>query len=84
MEAAARAKMQLVLTEIPMLEDIGGGDGEDTGEEEDGGQGRDLWSEQIPLLNGSVRFGGQRRVWAGRTVEARRVAGRWFAFGECE
>ena len=37
----------------------------------------DPWMEQIPILNGSIRSGGDERVWAGRTVEVARVIGRW-------
>lgn len=72
-EAAARAKMQLVIGDVPIVEDI---DIDRTGIE-DQGAGGDPWSEQIPLLNGSLRFAGEQRAWAGRTVEAREVAGRW-------
>lgn len=37
----------------------------------------DPWMEQIPILNGSIRSGGDERVWAGRTVEVARIIGRW-------
>ena len=37
----------------------------------------DPWKEQVPLLSGSVRFGGEDRVWAGKTVALERVVGRW-------
>lgn len=79
--------MQLVLCEIPVREDSAGRDVADAGEgEEEAGEEErregDPWSEQVPLLNGSVRFGGEQRVWAGRTVEVRRVAGRWCGVGE--
>ena len=40
----------------------------------------DPWKVQIALLNGSVRLGGEDRVWAGRTIEAARVAARWCNF----
>ncbi|MCJ1250327.1 hypothetical protein MMC30_007553 [Trapelia coarctata] len=61
--------------------DVGRGMGDaGEGDTENGARrvGRNPWSEQIPLLSGSLRFGGEQRVWAGRTVEARLVAGRWF------
>lgn len=78
--------MQLVLCEIPVREDGDGRDMEGAGEEGEGEgeerRERNPWSEQVPLLDGSVRFGGEQRVWAGRTVEARRVAGRWCGVGE--
>lgn len=40
----------------------------------------DPWKEQVPLLSGSVRFGGEDRVWAGKTVALERVVGRWCQF----
>ena len=49
-------------------------------EDEGAGSGGDPWREQVPLLSGSVRFGGEERVWAGRTVEVRKVVGRWCRF----
>ena len=76
-EAAAREGMRLLITEcfpftqpeeIPM-DEIEGAEVQ-----------RDLWTEQIPLLNGSIRFGGEERLWAGRTVEVRKVASRWCKF----
>lgn len=44
------------------------------------GSGGDPWKEQVPLLSGSVRFGGEDRVWAGKTVEVKRLVGRWCRF----
>lgn len=40
----------------------------------------DPWKEQVPLLSGSVRFGREDRVWAGKTVEVERVVARWCRF----
>ena len=71
-EAAKRAGQRLVLAESRAL------DGE-IEEEGDGGEG-DAWSEQVPLMSGSLRFGRENRVWAGKTVEVRRVVGRWCRF----
>ena len=53
-----------------------------SGEVEDEGSGSagDPWREQVPLLSGSVRYGGEDRVWAGKTVEVGRVVGRWCRF----
>ena len=39
-----------------------------------------IWKEQVPLLSGSIRFGGEERAWAGRTVEVGRVVMRWCKF----
>ncbi len=44
------------------------------------GSAGDPWKEQVPLLSGSVRFGGEDRVWAGKTVALERVVGRWCRF----
>ena len=46
------------------------------------------WKEQVPVLSGSIRFGGEDRVWAGKTVEVGRILARWCKFvklsnGEC-
>lgn len=38
------------------------------------------WKEQVPLLSGSVRFAGEDRAWAGRTIEVGRVMARWCKF----
>ena len=40
----------------------------------------DPWKEQVPLLSGSVRFGGEDRMWAGKTVEVARVVAKWCRF----
>lgn len=40
----------------------------------------DPWKEQVPLLSGSVRFGGEERAWAGRTIEVGRVVAKWCKF----
>ena len=44
------------------------------------GSAGDPWKEQVPLLSGSVRFGGEGRLWAGKTVEVQRVVARWCRF----
>ena len=46
----------------------------------DTGSVDDPWKEQVPLLSGSVRFGGEDRMWAGKTVEAARVVAKWCRF----
>ncbi len=71
-ETAKLNGQRLVLAESRRLsEDV---------EYEGPGSERDPWKEQVPLLSGSVRFGGEDRVWAGKTVEVRRVVGRWCRF----
>ena len=47
---------------------------------EDVGSVGDPWKEQVPLLSGSVRLGGEGRLLAGKTVEVERVVGRWCRF----
>lgn len=37
----------------------------------------DPWLEQVPILNNSIRSGGDQRIWAGRTIPIARVIGRW-------
>lgn len=46
----------------------------------DTGSVDDPWKEQVPLLSGSVRFGGEDTMWAGKTVEAARVVAKWCRF----
>lgn len=74
-DAAAREGMQLLVTECHLIPED-----EEMQTDEDGASRtpRDPWSEQVPLLNGSIRFGGEERLWAGRTVEVRKVVSRWF------
>ena len=75
-DAAARTKVQLIIADVRSQEDTDL-DGMET---ENHGPPNDPWSQQVPLLNGSVRFGSNQRLWAGRTVEARQVARRWSRF----
>lgn len=71
-EAAKFNEQRLVLAESTPM----------SGEVEYEGIGRvgDPWKEQVPLLSGSVRFGGEGRLWAGKTVEVERVVARWCRF----
>lgn len=76
-DVAAREGMQLLVTEGDLAPED-----EEMQTDGDGASQtpRDPWSEQVPLLNGSIRFGGEERLWAGRTVEVRKVVSRWFRF----
>lgn len=40
----------------------------------------DPWREQIPLLSGSIRFGGDERGWLGKTIEVGVVVQKWCRF----
>lgn len=44
------------------------------------GYGGGLWDEHVPILNGSIRMGGEEGSWRGRGVPVRRIAERWFEF----
>jgi hypothetical protein len=48
---------------------------------------QDPWEQEVSILNVSARRFGSgtgERAWAGRTVKAKRVAGRWFRFHKLE
>ena len=40
----------------------------------------DPWKEQVPILNGSIRYGGEERGLAGSSVEVGRIVRRWCIF----
>lgn len=40
------------------------------------------WREQVPLLSGSVRFGGDEKDWAARTIEVGAVVSAWCGFAK--
>ncbi|CAG7995836.1 unnamed protein product [Penicillium olsonii] len=42
--------------------------------------GRRIWDTNVPLLNGSVRMGGDETNWGARGIPVRRIAERWFEF----
>lgn len=77
-EAASRGDMRLLVAEVATKIDTAGD------VEEERGPLRDPWRAQVPLLSGSVRFGGDERVWAGRTIEVRQVMERWCNFVDLE
>lgn len=47
------------------------------------GGSEDPWEQEVSILNGSVRKFGDR-AWAGRTIQAKRIAARWFHFQKLE
>lgn len=76
-EAATAASRRLVIADPPkvaLTEDMV------HATESDAVTPSDPWRDQIPLLNGSARFGNADRTWAERTIEAARVASRWCGF----
>lgn len=70
-EVSARERMDLVLCECQ--------NAVDPASRETGGR---LWYEHVPILNGSVRMGGEDSSWGGRGVPVKRVAERWFQFND--
>lgn len=78
-EAASLANQRLVLAEPSRFGEINHyGDAEAS----DGtpAVSEDAWKEHVPLLSGSVRFGGEDRYWAGKTVEVGHVIAKWCRF----
>lgn len=45
-------------------------------------RGSRLWDTQVPLLSGSVKLGQEASRWAGKAISIRKIAERWFFFGE--
>lgn len=77
-EAAHLAEQQLLLAEPRSLQtEIDGENGDPSLDTM-----ANPWREEIPLLSGSVRFGGEERSWAGRTIEVGKVVARWCNFAE--
>ena len=75
-ELASLAEQRLVLAEAKTL---------DIGEQYGDTEAFDItvvdpWKEQVPVLSGSMRFGGEDRVWAGKTIEVGRILARWCRF----
>lgn len=72
-ESASLAEQRLVLAEAN-IQNIG----EQYGDTEASDAAfENPWKEQVPVLSGSIRFGGEDRVWAGKTIEAGHVLARW-------
>ena len=46
----------------------------------DPNRGSALWDTDIPLLNRSIKLGGEGTRWAGRLINVKKVAARWFVF----
>jgi hypothetical protein len=72
-EVAAKTRHDLIICEC-----------EGVGDHDDIFRGTELWEMEVPLLNGTARFGESDRDWAGRMVRLKRVVERWFIFKTCE
>ena len=79
-EAAHRQSMQLVMVDMGHEQQSGEEPGASTSNV---GEPSDPWDERIPLLNSSLRFKGEERAWAGKTVKIGQVAERWCKFLDC-
>jgi len=75
-EAAKTGGQGLVLAE---LNERNGRDDHEAANDGDGNL-EDPWKEQVPLLSGRIRFGGEERSWAERTIEVGKVAAKWCTF----
>ena len=73
-EASLALNRNLLIADVPPT--IKDRDSVASNEHEDGGI-LDPWTEQVPILNDSIRSGGDQRIWAGRTIAIARVIGRW-------
>ena len=76
LESASLAEQRLVLAEAKIL---------DIEEQYEDIEAFDVtvenpWKEQVPVLSGSIGFGGDDRVWAGKTIEVGRILARWCRF----
>lgn len=75
-ESASLAEQRLVLAEAKIL---------DVGEQHGDTEAFDAtfenpWKERVPVLSGTIRFGGEDRVWAGKTIEVGCILARWCKF----
>jgi hypothetical protein len=78
-EAGWRTRRKVVVLE----EKVDGAEERRDGDE----RPHDIGGERLPMLNGNVRRAGLEggdAAWSGRTVEVRRVLGRWFKFRKGE
>ena len=76
-EAAARANMQLLVTECKSVPED---DPMQSNENEVSQTDTDPWAERVSLLSDSIRSAGDDRIWAGRTVEVGKIISRWCRF----
>ena len=79
-EAANREGLQLVMTEIG--QNLDSADTPDSSGANIEGS-NNPWQENVPLLNSSLRFRGEERAWAGKTIKVGQIASRWYEFEDC-
>ncbi|KAL8640514.1 MAG: hypothetical protein Q9228_002570 [Teloschistes exilis] len=72
-EAADICRMQLVLVEDPGDWEI---ETSELNDEADTSPARDIWKEQVPILNSSIALSDDR-AWAGRTVDIGAIVRKW-------
>ncbi|KAI4205357.1 MAG: hypothetical protein LQ350_000398 [Teloschistes chrysophthalmus] len=72
-EAADACKMQLVLVEDPGDWEI---ETSELDDETEARPARDVWKEQVPILNSSLALSDDR-AWAGRTVDIGAIVRKW-------
>lgn len=73
-DTATQHNMNLVVAEFPVAPEAKGIEPDDIPST------TNPWTEQLPLLNSRVHYGGDDRTWTGRTVQVRRVMEAWFEF----
>ncbi|KAL9583023.1 MAG: hypothetical protein Q9212_002950 [Teloschistes hypoglaucus] len=72
-EAADACRMQLVLVEDPGDWEI---ETSELNDEAEARPARDVWKEQVPILNSSIALSDDR-AWAGRTVDIGAIVRKW-------
>ena len=75
-DAASYSKRRLILAEPHRIGSANDFQSEDALE----AIHHDTWKEQVPLLSGSILFGGEERIWAGKTIAMGRVFAEWCRF----
>ena len=79
-EAAHGQGMQLVIVDLGQTRESGEEFGMSMVDVE---EPSNPWDEKVPLLNSSLRFKGEERAWAGKTIKISQIAGRWCKFSDC-
>ncbi|EOA86923.1 hypothetical protein ACJQWK_08914 [Exserohilum turcicum] len=93
-DTALRTGVQLHMVECEQRHHVYAARADEDAEPEQGldasrrpGNTGDAWEQEVSILNVSARrfgSGSTERAWAGRTVKAKRIAGRWFHLDELD